>query len=289
MTIRAYAKINLDLRLGKRRADGFHPIDTLMIRVDVYDTLEAQLSPDGNISLQILGDERLTPGPDNLVIRAAHALQKYAPSAQGAILTLRKHIPQGAGLGGGSSDAAATLHLLSKWWNLQVPDAKLAEIGATLGSDVPFFLQPYAARGTGRGEILQPIPLRNLPWAVLLHPGFGSPTADAYASYALDPQPGPRGPVFNLDRVDGPSLEIVPQNDLEPAVEKKFLWIQVARRWMEKQPGARVARMSGSGSTVFGLFRNKQEAESAREKALQYFGTKCWLQVAQLLSGPSGN
>lgn len=260
-----------------------------MIRVDVYDILEAKLSQDGKINLEISGDEKLTPGPDNLVFRAAQALQKQAPAGAGATLTLQKMIPQGAGLGGGSSDAAATLRLLSALWNLQVPEGKLAEIGACLGSDVPFFLQPYAARGTGRGEILAPIPLQNLPWALLIHPGFGSPTAAAYASYAQNPQPGPRGPALWLDRVNGPPLEIVPQNDLEPAVESKFLWIQAARTWMEKQPGALAARMSGSGSTIFGLFKKKQEAESARDKALQFFGAEGWIQVAQLLSGPSGN
>ncbi|NDI17005.1 MAG: 4-(cytidine 5'-diphospho)-2-C-methyl-D-erythritol kinase, partial [Verrucomicrobia bacterium] len=142
MTIRAHAKINLDLRLQKRRPDGFHPIDTFFIRVDVADNLSADLTKDAKLSLQIEGDNQLSTGADNLVLRAARALQSHAPTL-GAHLRLKKVIPQGAGLGGGSSDAAATLCLLRKLWSLPLTDAELSKIGAELGSDVPFFLQPY--------------------------------------------------------------------------------------------------------------------------------------------------
>jgi len=285
VTIRAYAKINLDLRLGKRRADGYHPIDTLMVRVDVFDTLEAHALADGKITLKIAGDEQLSPGPDNLVFRAALALQKYAQGAPGAAITVQKRIPQGAGMGGGSSDAAAILQLLRRLWKLQVEDRKLADLGASLGSDVPFFLQPHATRGTGRGEILEPIPLRDLPWSVLVHPGFGSPTASAYAAYARDPRPGPQGPPLELTKTDGSSMVLIPQNDLEPAVETRFLWIAAAREWMAAQPGNMAARMSGSGSTVFGLFSSPSQAETVAGKARDFFGSNCWIQVARLLSG----
>ena len=289
MTIRAYAKINLDLRLGKRRADGYHPIDTLMVRVDVFDTLEAHTLSNGKITLNIAGDEQLTPGPDNLVVRAALALQKHALGAPGAAITLQKRIPQGAGMGGGSSDAAATLQLLRRLWKLQVEDQKLAELGASLGSDVPFFLQPHAARGTGRGEILDPIPLQNLPWALLFHPGFASPTAAAYADYAKDPRSGPTGAPLHLKRTDGSPLQIIPQNDLEPPVEKRFLWIPSARKWMGSQSGVLAARMSGSGSTVFGLFAEEAQAQEAQRRARDYFGPETWIQVARLISGELGN
>jgi len=285
VTIRAYAKINLDLRLEKRRADGYHPIDTLMIRVDVFDLLEGNLTQDGKVSLEISGDEKLSTGPDNLIVRAAEALRKLAPRGAGAHLRLTKRIPQGAGMGGGSSNAAATLLLLADLWKVQVHREDLDRIGASLGSDVPFFLQAHAARCTGRGEILDPVPLKNLPWALLLHPGFGSPTGSAYSAYAKNPHPGPKGPTLRLERADGSILELVPQNDLEPPVEERFLWIAAARDWMGVQPEVLAARMSGSGSTVFGLFQNELAAQDAAKKAQTYFGLQTWIQVARLLSG----
>ena len=283
LTIRAHAKINLDLRLGSRRSDGFHPIDTLFVRTGVADQLFATASPDSSISLTIEGDKALSPGPDNLVLRAAKALQDKTRTTAGARLRLSKEIPQGAGLGGGSSDAAATLKLLCRLWTLQLEDPVLMDIGASLGSDVPFFLQSSPARGTGRGEILEPIPLQKLPWVVLIHPGFGSPTAEAYRRYAANRRSGVEGPPITLPSGSGKPFQIRPRNDLEPAVEEKFLWIHTARIWLGNQPGVLAARMSGSGSTVFGLWTTELEARSTAEKAKGYFGPECWIRATRLL------
>jgi len=285
MIIRAYAKINLDLRLGQRRPDGYHPIETFFIRVNVFDTLHADITKDGKCTLSINGDPRLSAGEDNLVIRAARAVQKYAPKGSGVALRLDKKIPQGAGLGGGSSDAASTLLLMRKLWGTPHSDEELAILGADLGSDVPFFLQPHSARATGRGEILEPVPLRDLPWALLIHPGFPSPTAQAYADYAKQPGAGREGPPLLLTQRDGSELELRPRNDLERPVEGKFLWIRSARGWLEKQPGVLAARMSGSGSTVFALWKSEGEAKKAMIPAREYFGNNAWLQTAQLICG----
>lgn len=283
LTILAHAKINLDLRLGTQRPDGFHPIDTLFVRTEVADQLSASPSPDGSLSLTIEGDTGLSAGPDNLVLRAAQALKKTGQCRTGANLNLKKEIPQGAGLGGGSSDAAAALKLLRSLWSLRVSDAELQEIGASLGSDVPFFLQPNPARGTGRGEILEPLPLQSLPWAVLIHPGFGSPTAEAYRRYASRRRPGQEGPVLFLSLESGKPHELRPRNDLEPAVEEKFLWVRAARLWLERQPGVLAARMSGSGSTVFGLWATSAEAKSVAARAKKYFGESAWIRPTRLL------
>ena len=283
LTIRAHAKINLDLRLGSRRADGFHPIDTLFVRTDVSDHLAATSAKDGSLGLVIAGDETLSAGPDNLVLRAARLLKEAGKTRLGASLTLQKEIPQGAGLGGGSSDAAAALRLLDKLWSLNLGRPALMEIGAGLGSDVPFFLQSSPARGTGRGEILDPIPLVRLPYALLIHPGFASPTAEAYRRYAANRRPGVEGKPLKLPLAGGKIHEIRPRNDLEPAVEEKFPWIRAAREWLSAQPGVLAARMSGSGSTVFGLWQTKQEAESSGEMARRYFGSKAWIRVTRLL------
>ena len=283
LTIRAHAKINLDLRLGACRPDGFHPIDTLFVRTDVADQLSATSSADGTISLDIEGDECLSAGPDNLVLRAAQALKEQGSSTVGAKLCLKKVIPQGAGLGGGSSDAAAALKLLRNLWSIPLKDAELSKIGARLGSDVPFFLQSGPARGTGRGEILEPLALQTLPWAVLIHPGFGSPTAEAYRRYASNRRIGEEGRSIALKLTSGKTYELRPRNDLEPAVEEKFLWIRAARRWLTQQPGVLAARMSGSGSTVFGLWKTQSEAKDAADRAEAYFGKSAWIRPTRLL------
>ena len=285
MTTRAYAKINLDLRLGRRRPDGFHPIDTFFIKVDLFDTLDAELTSDGQCTLVVEGDSKLSHGSDNLVLRAAQSLQKYAAKGLGVHLHLKKAIPQGAGLGGGSSDAASTLLLLRNLWSISCTDEELSRLGGELGSDVPFFLQPYAARATGRGEIIQPVHLKDLPWAILIHPGFPSPTAAAYAAYAKSPIPCSEGPPLHLTQGDGSKLTLHPRNDLEGPVENKFIWIRSAREWLQKQSGSLAARMSGSGSTVFGLFHTQNEADRVVDLAKIYFGNEAWIQSARLMSG----
>ena len=285
MTTRAYAKINLDLRLGRRRPDGFHPIDTFFIRVDLFDTLDAEVTKNGKCTLVVEGDSKLSHGNDNLVLRAAQLLQKQAAKGLGVHLRLKKAIPQGAGLGGGSSDAASTLLLLRKLWSISCTDEELSSLGSELGSDVPFFLQPYAARATGRGEIIQPVPLKDLPWAILIHPGFSSPTAAAYAAYAMTPVPCTEGPPLHLTQEDDSRLTLHPRNDLEGPVEKKFIWIRSAREWLQKQSGVLAARMSGSGSTVFGLWQTQKEVDRVVSLAKSYFGSEAWIQSARLKSG----
>ena len=285
MTTRAYAKINLDLRLGTRRPDGYHPIDTFLVRVNVFDTLHAEVTADGKCTLMIDGDSHLSSGPDNLVIRAARLLQRSAPQGAGASLRLEKKIPQGAGLGGGSSDAASALLLMRKLWRTNHTDRELADLGAKLGSDVPFFLQPHAARATGRGEILEPVPLQHLPWALLIHPGFPSPTAQAYTNYSNQPGPGNEGRPLLLTQMNGSALTIHPRNDLERAVESRFLWIRAAREWLQIQPNVLAARMSGSGSTVFAILNSEVEAVRVAEAARTHFGNEAWMKVAQLISG----
>jgi 4-diphosphocytidyl-2-C-methyl-D-erythritol kinase len=285
MTTRAYAKINLDLRLGPRRPDGFHPIDTFFIRVDLFDTLDAEVTNNGKCTLVVEGDTKLSHGSDNLVLRAAQLLQKRAAKNLGVHLHLKKTIPQGAGLGGGSSDAASTLLLLRELWSIPCTDGELSSLGSELGSDVPFFLQPYAARATGRGEIIQPVHLKDLPWAILIHPGFPSPTAAAYAAYAKAPIPSPEGLPLHLTQGDGSKLTLYPRNDLEGPVEKKFIWIRSAREWLQKQTGVLTVRMSGSGSTVFALLRTQKEADQILVLAKSYFGSEAWIQTARLMSG----
>lgn len=149
--MKAFAKINLGLRVLGKRADGFHDLDTVFARIGLADDLEFKLRKDGKIVVKVEGEK--ISQKDNLVFRAACLLRKH--SSQGVEITLKKRIPIGAGLGGGSSDAAATLKVLNKLWKLKLPRKELEKLALSLGSDVPFFLHPGVQRGRGRGEMLE--------------------------------------------------------------------------------------------------------------------------------------
>lgn len=182
LQLSAYAKFNWFLRVGSRRDDGFHEVVTLLQSIDLHDLLELQVRADGQIRLTLEGIA-VPAGDDNLVVRAARLLRDAAGGA-GADLRLSKRIPPGAGLGGGSSDAAAALAGLNLLWKADLNRAELAEMGAQLGSDVPFFLFGGTALGTGRGETIEPVEDLHTGLSLLLVlPGFEMPTAEVYRRY----------------------------------------------------------------------------------------------------------
>jgi len=182
MVVRAPAKINLFLRVGALRRDGYHSIRTLFHAIGLFD--ELRFSPAARLSLATAGLSS-PRGAGNLVMRAAELLRRETGCRPGGRIVLRKRIPAGAGLGGGSSDAAAALVGLNRLWRLGLPRRRLLALAARLGSDVPFFLHGAgAAVGTGRGDRLRPVPSRLRAWACILKPSFGVSTKDAYA--ALD-------------------------------------------------------------------------------------------------------
>ena len=158
MRRRAYAKINLMLAVGPRRADGYHEIATILCAISLHDTLSFRLRRRG-FALSVDGPcARGVPrGPANLVLRAARLLARELGETRGATIRLTKRVPHGAGLGGGSSDAAATLRGLLALWKRRLPRSRLSALAAELGSDVPFFLGSSPALATGRGEILKPL------------------------------------------------------------------------------------------------------------------------------------
>jgi 4-diphosphocytidyl-2-C-methyl-D-erythritol kinase len=249
LALEAFAKVNRRLLVLGKRPDGYHEIDTLFQTIDLADRLILEPAPDLTLSLD---DPRLTAGEDNLVLRAARALQKAAGVSKGASLRLEKRIPWGAGLGGGSADAAAALHGLAALWELPAAPEALQPVAASVGSDVAFFLHGGRARGTGRGENVEPLPDAPDEWLVLLFPPFGMATPDVYR--ALDaPEFARRSAsgVFARDR-----------NDLEAAAERLRPELRVLREAL-LSAGAVAARLSGSGSTVFGLFGNEAEARLA--------------------------
>lgn len=180
LTIPAYAKINLTLEVLGQYDDGYHEIASVMQLIDLRDTLSFELGEDVRLSCDV--PQLCTD--DNLVIRAAKLLQEMTKSEQGALITLQKGIPSGSGLGGGSSDAAATLKALNRLWELNLPAEQLTELTSKIGSDVAFFLNGNTALATGRGEIITPIGSPHEAWVVLLKPPFNvtEKTRRMYAS-----------------------------------------------------------------------------------------------------------
>jgi len=283
MKVRCPAKINLYLRILGKRPDGFHELETLMCPVSIFDEMEFENGP-ADVELQIEGAD-IPAGEDNLVVRAVRLLQEATGLRNGVRIRLRKQIPVGGGLAGGSSNAALTLRALNTFWKAGLSEAQLGQAAAKLGSDINFFLQDGPAICRGRGELVEPVELAGEWQALLINPGFGVPTPWAYQTYAARPQNGPEGrELLCAAGRDGVKREFRLRNDLEPAVFSKYLWIEEARRWLGTQPGVGDAMMSGSGATVFALVRRAEDLPELERRARLYFGEKAWIQPVALLT-----
>ena len=284
------AKVNLFLEVTGRRPDGYHRLATLFAKINLYDVLELETAPRG-VALEIESDTPLSAGPDNLVRRAAESFIKAFRVDGGARIRLTKRIPLGAGLGGGSSDAAGTLLGLAKVFDMKLGGkrkAVLKRLAVALGADVPFFLHPAPfCLGTGIGDRLQPVRIeKSLPYMVLVYPGLRVSTPQAYQALP----PAPRSVVLTrlsqLDRLirslrRGRPVEEWADlmfNRLESAELPVLAQVEAARRAL-LQIGVRGARMSGSGSSVFGFVASHAEGEAALERLRGYpwkgFLTSC--------------
>jgi len=246
----ALAKINLYLHILGRRADGFHELETLMALISVHDTLEIDLIAAAAGIEFTCSDPALSDARDNLATKAARLFLDEFKISTGVRIHLDKKIPVGAGLGGGSSDAATVLCAMNMLTKTHAPVARLAELAARLGSDVAFFLHPPSAICRGRGEIIEPVTLRDDLQGVLVHPGFGVSTPWAYKIYAQNPAPGVTGRAF---------ADFTLRNDLEPPAFSKYPWLPAVKAWFQRQPEVIDALMSGSGSSVFALTRTADE------------------------------
>ena len=262
-TYQAPAKINLSLRVQtKLREDGYHNVDILMAPIDLYDQLDFHNSR----TTTLLCD---TPGvptdESNLVFKAIREFEKaYGRKAKQRI-TLTKRIPHGAGLGGGSSDAAITLLAVNEILGTNYDLAELSTMAAQLGSDVPYFLTPTICRCKGRGEIVTPVP-ELAGWSspiVLLKPAFGVSTPSAYKGLTCSRRL--KGVSYGPQKVD----DITLVNELERPVFAKFPVLAHMKHWLLDQPGTRAALMSGSGSTMFALTETPEQARDIAARALQ--------------------
>jgi 4-diphosphocytidyl-2-C-methyl-D-erythritol kinase len=284
-------KINLLLNVLGKRADGFHELETVLHPVPVFDCLEFERAGWGVELACSLAS--LPAGRANLVHRAATAFLAAAGINQGVRIRLDKNVPLAAGLGGGSSNAAATLLGLNELFARPLTPAALAELAASLGSDVPFFLQARPALATGRGERIEPLDffpgLRGV-WALLVHPGFGIETGWAYQALARFPralhgQPGRAARLIERLRAgDLATASGLFYNALEGPALAKYPILALYQEFLRAE-GALATLMSGSGSTTFALAPSEAAARQLRDKFLARFGANCWTAAVELDGG----
>jgi 4-diphosphocytidyl-2-C-methyl-D-erythritol kinase len=259
--VRAYAKINIGLRILGKRPDGYHNIETIFHQIDLYD--ELSLLPCDTIKLSSSSAE-IPCDSSNLCVRAADLLRSQTGHSDGIHITLTKRIPVGSGLGGGSSDAATVLIALNDQWRLGIPQEKLVWLAASLGSDVPFFLRGGTALGTSRGEVLDYFKLRMPYWILTATPDIHISTAWAYSNVRLKPANGaPALRKLVEQTIDSPEqLRAGIYNDFQGAVFQHYPRVAQLAESLTKA-GAVFSQLSGSGSSVFGFFQSQPEAQQA--------------------------
>ena len=266
ITLPAFAKINLGLRVGGRRPDGYHELETIFQTVSLHDTIEITTANDSNIIF--CADDRSLPADDNnLVVRAARALKERTASTFGVRLRLQKRIPTHAGLGGGSSNAAVTLIGLMRLWKLNLGRPELLEIAATLGADVPFFLYGGAALGRGVGDQIEALADTPETYLLIIKPNANVSTVAAYKALDERSLTTQNSKTILLTSeakgLDTPNFASL-QNDfeavavnLEPEIERAKIALH--------QAGARYTSLTGSGSAVFGVV----DGPDAQRRAIQ--------------------
>lgn len=260
------AKVNLWLRVLGKRPDGFHEVHTRMSPISLADEVRATLKTEGTTVLTC-SDETVPTDETNLALKALRAFETATGIIRAWNIHLEKRIPHGAGLGGGSSNAATVLAALNQLSGSPLSSSQLHELAAGLGSDVPFFLHGRTCDAGGRGEQL--VPVADFPWTlhlVLMKPPFGISTPWAYQRWASSQE---------LKGVDyapqsHPWGEMV--NDLERPVFEKWLMLPALKTWLREQPETLAALMSGSGSTMFAVCRDEAAAKALAVKAQEFCG-----------------
>lgn len=254
------AKLNVHLRVTGRRADGYHELISVMVPVSLTDRVEVQPASEG-IELVCTG-RAVASGEQNLVWRAARAFLDGAGVREGVAIRLHKRIPVSAGLGGGSSDAAATLVALDRIWPGRMENRTLHRTAVELGADVPFFLSPAPALARGIGDLLERLEVWPDLWYVLVKPPIEVSTAWVYGQLEMKLTTRENDCIFEILGQDGFTVAALLENDLERVTQSRF---PVVKRLKEAllNAGAEGALMTGSGPTVFGVFRSADQAEAA--------------------------
>jgi 4-diphosphocytidyl-2-C-methyl-D-erythritol kinase len=276
ITIAAPAKINLTLRVLGKREDGFHEIETLIVPLGLADRLTVEEADGWSFSC----DDPTVPGDErNLVVKAARLFFAETGMGDGVRVGLEKRIPHGAGLGGGSSDAATTLRALDQLYGTRLTRERMMALAAELGSDVPVFVDGQAAWCRGRGEIVERADFHARLPVLLMKPAFGVPTPWAYKrwkdSHALE------GVRYEAQEFAWGRLE----NDLERPVFEKYVVLAAMKEWLRYQPEVEGALMSGSGATVFAVLRSAEAGERLAARAREMYGETLWTWVGEAGAG----
>jgi len=260
--LKAYAKLNLGLRILYKRPDGYHELRTVFQTISLADIIDVTFRRSRSTRIEITGAPEI---PDNLITRAADLVLDVLGIQAHISFSLKKHIPCGAGLGGGSSDAAAVLLSLPALAGRNVPMERLNELAAQLGSDVPFFLYGGTALGLGRGEELYPLPDRGGVRALLVAPNIHSSTAEAYRDLSPRLTSIPlQNKLFSFQQEVWLQGEGAAVNDFEEGVFSRHPELLRIRDWLRRF-GANPAAMTGSGSAIFGVFEDSAKLARARK------------------------
>lgn len=259
MRIKSFAKVNLGLEVIRKRKDGYHELRTLLQGINLYDVLEFRKTVEEGIILK--GDDpTISWGSDNLIYKAALLLKRDQLLPGGIEIKARKSIPAGKGLGGGSSNAAMTLYALNETWELGLSEKALMDFGKKLGADVPFFLKGGLCLGTGRGDDVAPVPDLKPLWCLLVLPRLSISTASVY---------GQLQPVLTSKSKDSKIIKFLDsrqlgllENGLEETVFRLYPQLKPIKANFQDH-GPKLSLVSGSGSAVFGLFSDREKAETA--------------------------
>ncbi len=269
LTLKAPAKINLYLKILNKRPDGYHDIETVFERIDLYDTIK--LRPLDKDIVVLCDNPQVPCDSRNLVHRVAAVLKESYGISSGVEITLNKKIPVAAGLGGASSDCAACLRGLNELWGLKLKKDDIFDIGSRIGADVAFFLMDTGrAIGRGKGEILEPLPKGEKFWYLLVNPGFEALAKDAYSALNFG-----LTHAGNNSKIDVHSLRKIRFNDLggflfnslEAPVEKKHKEVSEVKSEIIKA-GLKLSLMSGSGPTVYGIAESREKALEVKKRLL---------------------
>lgn len=293
--IKSPAKVNIFLRVLDKRKDGYHNIQSILQMVDLCDILTFKREESG---ITLNGNSKEIPfDSNNIIFRAAKLLKEKNRIREGASIYIEKNIPVSAGLGGGSSNAAATLASLNKLWSLGYSMNELSLIGGALGSDIPFFMLGPTAFVEGRGEIVYPMRLKRAGWLVLVNPGIKVSTSWVYSRFdarrdnkekkriwLTKERKDNKIPQFNGLKLDLMEISPLIKNDLETITIRKNRVIEEIKDTL-KEMNAKGVVMSGSGATVFGVFMHEEEARSCSEKLIKKKPWKVWV-VKTLMHTP---
>ncbi|PYL84082.1 MAG: 4-(cytidine 5'-diphospho)-2-C-methyl-D-erythritol kinase [Verrucomicrobia bacterium] len=277
MQVSAPAKINLFLKVLRSRPDGFHEIETFISPISLCDQIKIDKNKRGQGISFRCDDPSVPRGSENLAVRAANAFFTATQTKPAVSIVLKKIIPHGAGLGGGSSDAAAVLLALNQLFATKLSRQKLAKLGSTIGSDVPFFIFESAAVCTGRGEIVTPRKLTQQLSILLVKPDFGVSTPWTYRRW----QNSRELPGISYVQQDFRGQKL--HNDLERPVFEKFVFLARIKMWLLQQKEVAAALMSGSGSTVFAALRPNVNIDLLAKRVRKELDREIWTCVCETL------